>query len=66
MKPNPPVVEVLAEVNFSTSLLVIWKHDIDETTMKFSHGIRYCQVGSSDWKKVLKKPRSFSLEFFLS
>ncbi|XP_056322292.1 interleukin-6 receptor subunit beta [Danio aesculapii] len=52
VKPNPPNVSCVVESSFTTSFLVEWKHDIEDTTMRFSHAIRYCQVGSSDWKKV--------------
>ncbi|XP_048027289.1 interleukin-6 receptor subunit beta [Megalobrama amblycephala] len=57
VKPNPPLdVQVLAEVNFSTSLMVTWKHPIDRTMMKLSYVIRYRQVDSDVWTEV---PESF-------
>lgn len=52
VKPNPPNVEVKVEEDFPTSFVVKWEYDIEDTTMRFSSAIRYCQVGSSDWKKV--------------
>ncbi|XP_051764682.1 interleukin-6 receptor subunit beta isoform X5 [Ctenopharyngodon idella] len=56
VKPNPPLdVRVLSEVNFSTSLVVTWKHPTD--IFKLSYVIRYCQVDSDVWTEV---PESFT------
>ncbi|KAK7126214.1 hypothetical protein R3I93_021560 [Phoxinus phoxinus] len=53
VKPNPPLdVQPLAEVNFSTSLMVTWKPPIEKTTMPLSYVIRYCKVDSDVWTEV--------------
>ncbi|ROL48594.1 Interleukin-6 receptor subunit beta [Anabarilius grahami] len=53
VKPNPPLdVQVLAEVNFPTSLIVTWKHPIDKDTLKLLYVIRYRQVDSDVWTEV--------------
>ncbi|XP_026128966.1 interleukin-6 receptor subunit beta [Carassius auratus] len=57
-KPNPPLnVQVLAEVNIPTSLMVTWKHPIDRTIMKLSYAIRYRKAASEVWIEV---PESFT------
>ncbi|ROL48595.1 Interleukin-6 receptor subunit beta [Anabarilius grahami] len=67
LKPNPPLdVQVLAEVNFSTSLIVTWKHPIDKDTMKLLYVIRYRQVDSDVWTEVpeslIRAQTSFRLQ----
>ncbi|XP_077099435.1 interleukin-6 receptor subunit beta isoform X2 [Siphateles boraxobius] len=58
VKPNPPSnVLPLAEVNFSTSLMVTWKRPIEKATMTLSYVIRYCQVDSDVWTEV---PENFT------
>ncbi|XP_051539217.1 interleukin-6 receptor subunit beta-like isoform X2 [Myxocyprinus asiaticus] len=53
VKPNPPLdVRVQGEVNFSTSLMVTWKHPIDVNTIALRYVIRFCQAGSSVWTEV--------------
>ncbi|CAM4730820.1 unnamed protein product [Leuciscus chuanchicus] len=52
-KPNPPLdVKLLAEANFSTSLMVTWKRPIEKLTLQLSYFIRYCQVDSDVWTEV--------------
>lgn len=50
-KPNPPEVQVLADVLCST-VMVEWKHLIPEYSMRLRYVIRYCQAGSSVWTEV--------------
>uniref|UniRef100_A0A9J7X0H4 Interleukin 6 cytokine family signal transduce n=2 Tax=Cyprinus carpio carpio TaxID=630221 RepID=A0A9J7X0H4_CYPCA len=57
-KPNPPSnVQVLTEVNISTSLMVTWKHLIKKNVLTLSYAIRYRKAASDVWVKV---PESFT------
>lgn len=59
-KPNPPLdVQLLAEANFSTSLMVTWKRPIEKSTMQLSYVIRYCQVDSDVWTEVRESQKQF-------
>uniref|UniRef100_A0A8C1Z6S6 Interleukin 6 signal transducer n=1 Tax=Cyprinus carpio TaxID=7962 RepID=A0A8C1Z6S6_CYPCA len=57
-KPNPPSnVQVLTEVNISTSLMVTWKHLIKKNVLTLSYAIRYRKAASDVWVEV---PESFT------
>lgn len=62
-KPNPPHVQVLADVIYST-VMVEWKHPIHTTTMELRYVIRYCQAGSSVWTEVPEDFTEISNESF--
>ncbi|XP_059381319.1 interleukin-6 receptor subunit beta-like [Carassius carassius] len=66
VKPNPPLnVQVLTEDNFSTSLMVTWKHPIQEYVLTLSYAIRYRKASSDVWVEVpesLTKVYTFRLE----
>uniref|UniRef100_A0A8C2ERE4 Interleukin 6 signal transducer n=1 Tax=Cyprinus carpio TaxID=7962 RepID=A0A8C2ERE4_CYPCA len=52
-KPNPPSnIQVLTEVNISTSLMVTWKHLIKKNVLTLSYAIRYRKAASDVWVEV--------------
>ncbi|KAI7793007.1 interleukin-6 receptor subunit beta [Triplophysa rosa] len=62
-KPNPPDVQVLADVIYST-VMVEWKHHVHESVMELRYVIRYCQAGSSVWTEVPEDFTEISNESF--
>ncbi|XP_058645744.1 interleukin-6 receptor subunit beta isoform X1 [Onychostoma macrolepis] len=64
-KPNPPLnVQVLAEVNFPTCLMVTWNHPIDRTTLKLSYVIKYRKAASDVWIEVPERFTGGNIESF--
>lgn len=53
MKTNPPSgVQVVAEKDFPTSLLIRWKQPIAKEYVKLTYEIRFSPHGSHNWTYV--------------